>query len=83
MHVKRKGRSAMFKLKMILIFSILLFFSYANANDCLIKDGLINGIGIGDTKEKIFSTFSSKYQIVDEKKPNYLPTVTLHQDKKR
>ena len=73
----------MSKNKIILIVLIYIFFSsFANANDCLIENGKITGVGIGDTKEKIFSTFASKYQIVEKKKPNSVQTLNLYQNKK-
>jgi hypothetical protein len=73
----------MVKFKIILLFLVLLFCNCANANELLIKNGLINGVGVGDPKEKIFSTFSSRYQIIEEKKPGYVPTINLYQDKKK
>lgn len=73
----------MCKLKIMLILLICIFFSsYINATDCLIKDGAIADVGIGDTKEKIFSTFASKYQIVEKNKPNSVQTLNLYQNKR-
>lgn len=73
----------MCNLKITLISLICIFLSsYVNATDCLIKDGAIAGVGIGDMKEKIFSTFASNYQIVEKNKPNSVQTLNLYQNKR-
>ena len=50
------------------------------SSDCLINNQKINGVGIGDPAEKIFSTFQSKYKIVDEKRPHSLRKVILYKE---
>lgn len=72
-----------FRLYMIVVLSTCLFVSYAYANDCLIINGAIMGIKIGDQAEKIFSTFESGYRIVEEKKPYSVRMVNVfHGDQK-
>jgi hypothetical protein len=80
---RREIKHTMIKYKIILSFLLVLLCNSANAYELLIKNGAVNGVGIGDTKEKISTTFSAKYQIVEEKRSGYMPTINLYQNKKK
>jgi len=80
---RRKIKHTMIKYKIILSFLLVLLCNSANAYELLIKNGAVNGVGIGDTKEKISTIFSAKYQIVEEKISGYMPTINLYQNKKK
>jgi hypothetical protein len=54
-----------------------------SAEDGLIKDKAIESVKIGDPGDKIFTTFKSRYQIIDNTKPGATRTIILFSDKQK
>lgn len=51
-------------------------------NDVISEDGAIESVKIGDSDEKIFSTFKTRYHVSEETDPRQARTITLSRNKK-
>jgi hypothetical protein len=68
----------------VLVFAFLSCLPLRDAlasNDTISRDGAVESVKIGDSAKKIFSTFESRYQVIDVTKPQCARAITLSRDK--
>lgn len=66
-------------INLFILYCLILQTSYVSASSerCIIDDGGIHSIRIGDSVPKIFSVFESQYDIRDIKKPDYVRQISV------